>query len=235
MKKLFFIASAFCFLISCGGAQTSNQSNDSKIDSTSNQVEEQAPVAEQKADPFTMVDGKVFDLKSNVKKAVTYGYYSDDKGNPQGSKAESEVSIEFQDGKVIKHSEFFPDGKFVRSNNGQLEKMTWFCSDFAFDFETSFTYNENGFPIAKKEINLGGGESTMKYNAENELVEQTTLAQYEEGQEGKIIQEFQILEKDEKQNWTKRLVKINEGLRDDDQSDYQWQKSNWVEIRKIEY
>lgn len=236
MKRIIFAVAVSCVLLSCGGAQnTNNHSNDSKTDSTANQtVEQSAP--EKKADPFVMVDGKVFDLKGNVKKCVTYGYYSDENGNPQGTKPESEQTIEFgADGKQTKHSDFFPDGKCVRNSNDQIEKLSWFCSDFGFDFETSYKYNQDGFPINIKEVNLAGQESTLEYNAKNELIAQTIIASYEEGQEGKITKSFKNLEYDDKGNWTKRLIKINEGTREMGQTEYEWEKSNWVEIRKIEY
>ncbi|MCQ2974785.1 MAG: hypothetical protein MJ211_08235 [Bacteroidales bacterium] len=236
MKRLYFTIAVACLLISCGGAQnTNNQLNDSKIDSIANQtVEQNNP--EKNPEPFIMVDGKVFDLKGNVKKSVTYGFYSDENGNPQGTRPESEQTIEFgADGKQTKHSDFYPDGKCVRNSNDQIEKLSWFCSDFGFDFETSYKYNQDGFPINIKEINLSEQESTLEYNTKNELILQTVIASYEEGQEGKITKSFKNLEYDENGNWTKRLIEINEGIRDMGQTEYEWQKSFWVELRKIEY
>lgn len=236
MKKQFLAMAVSCVLVSCSGSQsTNNQSDDSKANSSANQTVEQS-IPEKKADPFTMVDGKVFDLKGNVKKSVTYGFYSDENGNPQGTRPESEQTIEFgADGKHTMHSDFNPDSNCERNSNGQIEKLSWFCSDLGSNFETSYNYNQDGFPINIKEINYGSQESTLEYNTKNELITQTAIASYEEGQEGKIIKSFKNLEYDDKGNWTKRLIKINEGTREMGQTEYEWEKSYWVEIRKIEY
>lgn len=62
MKKLLVPAALCCALMACGGAKTNSESADGKQDSADN-IQTEAKTA----DPFTMVDGKLYDLKGKVK------------------------------------------------------------------------------------------------------------------------------------------------------------------------
>jgi len=224
-----------CALMSCGGAKNANTEqqadNKDQTSATEQKNEQQAPA--KKADAYTMVDGKVFDLKGKVKSCVIYTYYADENGNPQGAKPLVESKIDFDaDGRCTKHSDF---EKVVRNDKDQLEKLTWFCSDFGTDFETSYTYNEDGYLKGMKEVTISGKDYVFGYDADNVLVSQSCNAIYEEGVEGKVEGAFRILESDGNGNWTKRAYTEKEGTREMGAADYEWQTSYFVQIRKIEY
>ncbi|MCQ2250340.1 MAG: hypothetical protein MJZ66_04450 [Bacteroidales bacterium] len=230
MKKLFIPAVLCCALMACGGAKTNSESADSKTDASATEVNYEPKKAE---DPYTMVDGKIFELKGNVKKCVVSEFYSDANGNPTGTKPEEETTMEFgADGKISKHSGY---EKLVRNSNDKLEKMTWYCSDFGFDFEDQFTCNEAGFLVSEKIRGLGGITWTYELDDQNERVKAVSEAIYEEGYEGKNETTLKVLERDDKGNWTKRLLNVKDGQREMGTTDYEWNIYNWVQIRKIEY
>lgn len=240
MKKNLFIPAAICCAImACGCSGTSSRSSDSKggtllaKDAPSSLPMLNAAPEDHMIDPYTMPDGKIFDLKGSVKRCVVSGFYSDELGNPTGTKPEDETTLEFgPDGKIAKHSEY---EKFVRGDKGELLKMTWFCGDFGMDFEDQFTCNSDGFPISEKMINLSGQDWQYEYSQDNVLLKATSTATYEEGMEGKTETTYKILESDSHGNWTKRLLNVKDGQREMGASDYQWNTYDWVEIRKIEY
>ncbi len=230
MKKLFIPAVICCALMACGGAKTNSESADSKTDASATEVKTDTKKAE---DPYTMVDGKIFELKGNVKKCQIFGYYSDENGNPTGTTPEEETTIEFgADGKLSSHSGY---EKIIRNDKDQLDKLTWYCGDFGCDFVDQYTCNADGFVVKEKMVNLGSRDWEYELDSNNERAKAASDAQFEEGMEGRAEHSYKVLERDEKGNWTKRLVKIKEGEKEMGAADYQWENLTWVEIRKIEY
>lgn len=235
MKKEFLLATVCCLMMACNGANTKNESNGSKTETESS---ESSKATEAKLDPkiaeaFTMQDGKIFDLKGNVKKCVIYDYYSDAEGNPTETKPQNEISMEFStDGKIVKHSLY---EKFFRDDNGQFLKMTWFCNDFETDIKDSFVCDETGFPI--KEITEGINFETCvnEFNANKELVKLSATGATEDAMESQTDITYKILERDEKGNWTKRLLDVKDGSREAGATQYDWNNYNGIQIRKIEY
>lgn len=234
---LLFSTICCCALVSCGGSNNSNGQDskskedtsvvEGKIDTVSESVE--------KADLYTMTDGKFFDLKGNVKKCVVSVYAADENGNPESSKAESETTIEFDaDGKYSVHSGY-DNWDCVRNDNGSINKFTWYCSDFGVTFVDSVSYNNAGFPVALSSKNLGHQTFVFEYDADNELVSKSSTATYEEGVEGKTVSAYKILKRDAKGNWTKRVIDVTEGTKEFGAADYDYKRYKSLEIRKIGY
>lgn len=238
MKNFLLLSTICCFaLVSCGGQKSSNvQNTESKADTSV--VEEQKDTVSESVknvDLYTMVDGKFFDLKGNVKKCVISVYTADENGNPTSSKAESETTIEFDaDGKYSVHSGY-DNWDCVRNDNGSINKFSWYCSDFGMTFADSVSYNNVGFPLTLSSNNLGHQTFTFEYDADNELVSKSSTATYEEGVEGKTVSTYKILKRDAKGNWTKRLIDVAEGTKEFGAADYDYKRYKSLEVRKIEY
>lgn len=232
---LLFSTICCCALVSCGGPNSSNgQTPDSKADSSV--VEGQVDTTSVKnVDLYTMVDGKFFDLKGNVKKCVISVFAADEKGNPTSTKAESETTIEFgADGKYTVHSGY-NDWNCFRNDNGSINKFTWYCDDFGMEFVDSVSYNNAGFPLTFSSNNLGHQTFTFVYDADNDIVSKSSTATYEEGVEGKTESKYKILERDAKGNWTKRVTDVAEGTKEFGAADYDYKRYKTVEVRKIGY
>ncbi|MCQ2252991.1 MAG: hypothetical protein MJZ61_06045 [Bacteroidales bacterium] len=227
MKRLIIPAALCCMLAACGGAKTNSQSSDN----VNTAAEAQQEVKQ--ADPYTMVDGKIFELKGNVRKCEIFGYYSDENGIPSGTKPDEETTIEFDaDGKLVSHSGF---EKIIRTSDGKLEKMTWFCGDFGCDFVTQYTCNSDGFVVKEKDVNLGSRDWDYELDSNNERAKATSEAQLEDGVVGRTETVYKVLARDDNGNWTKRLLIIKDGEKEMDAADFVWENINWVEIRSIEY
>lgn len=229
MKRLIIPAALCCLLTACGGAKTNNDSANTA--NTAAEAQEEVKVS----DPYTMIDGKAFDLKDNVKKCQTVLYYSDENGNPSSAKPESDETIEFgPDGKYTKSTQY-EIWKCFRNSDGTIQKHTWYCGDFGYDFVDSLGYNEAGFPVLNRCLDMGSCDYKLTYNDQNELVQKYNTAVYEEGQEGECTVTYKILDRDSHGNWTKRLLSIKDGSREMGEKEYQYELSTQVEIRNIEY
>lgn len=233
MKKLIIPVALCCALMACGGAKTNNSA------SADNQQESAAEstVSATKADPYTMVDGKQFDLKGKVKSCDIYEYNSGKDGVPLMEELIDESHFEFDngDGFCTKNSnrDFWTP---KRNGMGQVRAYSSYIEEYQCDIWDSLFYNEAGFVEKRVFEGIEGfGEYTYEYSGD--ILEREVLESAGEGECGFMESIYTIQEADDHGNWTSRLVRIDNYEWDDgDEKPSEPNSFGYtVQIRKIVY
>lgn len=233
MKKLLIPVALCCALMACGGTKTNSESAGNNQEQAVASQESSAT----KSDPFTMVDGKQFDLKGKVKSCDIYEYNSSKDGEPQMEELVEERHLEFDNG----------DGFFTKNTDrdfwtpkrngmGQVRAYTSYIQEYQCDIYDSLFYNEAGF--VEKRVFEGIesiGEFTYEYSGD--ILEKEVLESAGEGECCAMELFYTILDSDDHGNWTRRLVRTDS---------YDWEDGDekpstpdsfgyTVQIRKIVY
>ncbi len=238
MKKLIIPVALCCALMACGGAKTNSESADGKqVSADSKQVSaDKTEIAAKTADPFTMVDGKLYDLKGKVKSCEIAEYESEKDGQPLGDPFD-EVFLEFDngDGFCTKNSD--KEYKTVKRNGaGQVRAFTEYISEYQCDIWDSLFYNEAGF-VERKAFEGIESMSATKFQYSGNILETKVVEWTGEGENGVNESFYTILDEDQNGNWTRRVERTDY---------YEWEEGNekpsepdsfgyTVQIRKIVY
>lgn len=232
MKKLTLCAIAALALIACGNTEKPAPKADTTVVEVEEVVEE-TPVAP---------DLAMQELTGPVKTMHIKTGSCDSKGKPDNDNFWIEYNFVYTtEGKFdVKDKKFdwrLNNPKIKRNDEGQVEKVSWYISDYDFSIYEKYTYTRLGHI---KTLEALGVESTATCNY-NYDVDGMLISSYEESAgEGMIYQTnttYKILESDKRGNWTKRLKKISSKTAEDDGKYNYGSADNFyeIELRTITY
>lgn len=127
--------------------------------------------------------------------------------------------------------------KLKRNNKGQVVTATWYVPDFDTEVSNKYEYDERGMvKYLEEEGTESISEEYYTYDDDSYLVSATGTSAGE-GTIYKTNITYKILEKDDHQNWTKRVAKIENQSGPDDGSDTYPDSEVYYEVhsRVIEY
>lgn len=240
MRKIFIPMIALA-LFACGNKTDKNTAvNDSakNVQTTEQEGEEELEGNLN----YMGYDAMTFEVFGHVKtlKHEVYEQDIDAKGNiPAGTDARLIKRLAFDnEGNLdTKNIDWRLDNpKFTRNEDGQIIKVEWYMPDYDTNISDEFEY-ERG--MIKKNTSTGiesATELVYTYDNETNLVSSVENA----SSEGTIFQinaTYTILEKDNFNNWTRRLVKYEEKSGPDDGSGKFTDSFTYynVEVRTITY
>ncbi len=244
MKKILNFAFAIS-LVSLGACTNSNVNGNSdgadSLNSDSAQMTNE--IAQNVVDDikFASPDLALFDLHGQVKTCAYSSNSCDKDGNVKGNYDLEERNYVFDnDGFIdVKSKELswrMNDPKLERNDSKQIKKASWYVSDFGCDVYEEYTYNKLGLVATADKTGIENVES-IKYEYDADKLVKTVSESAGEGSVFRTVRTYKIMDEDSKGNWTRRFIKEEMEMGNDDGSGkYELLETNYLlEERNIVY